>query len=902
MSQGSIEAGAIPGSKWLPALAMLPVLIGLLTLFGWSASIEVLTSIRPGLTPMNPMTAVGLIAAGLTAILYSRGGSRGPRPLSFILMTIGAAKLLEAGLGWHSIDNVLFAGSMSADVFGPGRMAPNTAGAFVLLGLAGLLLGRSKRFSIASQLLSACVALIALFALVGYMFGVAPLHTYSALRPMAVHTAVGIFISAICLASVERFGIAAILRDGGPAGAMARSVLPIAVLIPIAIGGARLWGERAGFYDTEVGVSIQVVANVTLTCGLLAFAIFMINRSDKARLAREAALRRSQEFAQVGHVHWSEPDPRPVWSEEAFRIHGLSAGVSAPSIREWSRLVHREDCEGFDKYLEAARLTGIDEEWRGRIVRPSGEIRYVRVHLTADRAQAASHPSLFGIVSDMTDLEQARRQAEDATRAKAAFLANMSHEIRTPLNGVLGFSELLMTAGLDDEDHAHASLVHQSAGALLHLLNGILDFSKIEAGSMDISPEPTRLPELLQDCVALVEPAARAKGVAIFLHVHDDVPPWALIDGLRLRQVALNLLGNAVKFTEKGFVALEARGDGKDNLVIQIHDTGVGIAADRQHAIFGEFVQADAAVTRRFGGTGLGLSISRRLAELMGGSLTLESQAGRGTKVELNLPMEVASGSARPDGASPPTGATSAHILLVEDDELNQRLATTILEKLGHQVELATDGLEAVAAMQRFERGEAAFDMIFMDIQLPRFDGLEATRRIRTLGPRSKGIPIIGLSANAYASDVAACLDAGMNDHLPKPFSIDSLSRATGRWSGRDKARAAARPCPDTVASLVPMFLAQCRAAAELVAELERALDAGASPAELASEVGRAAHKLAGTAASFGHPELGRAAAGADEYLAAWDGTTNVAAAKAFVSKLAVELAETLGEVTSEAA
>lgn len=553
MQQSTIEARLVREGGWLPLLALLPVAIGVLTLFGWALGLEGLTSIRPGLTAMNPMTAVALIAAGLIANLRCRGGSRLPQILSAALVTIGTAKLLEPALGWPAIDNIFFAGEMSSEVFGPGRMAPNTAGAFILLGLAGLLLGRGGgRSSTAAQFLSACVALIALFALVGYMFGVATF------RPMAIHTAVGVFISAICLASVDRFGIAAILRDRGPAGAMTRSVLPIAVLIPIAIGGARLWGERAGHYGPEVGVSIMIVANVTLTCGVLAFAIYMISRSDRVRIEGEAALRRSQEFAHVGHVQWSEPDPRPIWSEEALRIHGLDARAEAPTLGRWSEMFHHQDRDGFRDYVSAARSTGLDQEWRGRIVRPDGQIRHVRVHLEAYRLQDGSASSLFGIVADVTDLDQARRKAEHASSAKAAFLANMSHEIRTPLNGVLGFSELLMNADLDPESHEHATLVHRSADALLHLLNDILDFSKIEAGSMNITPEPTRLKPLLQECVALVEPAARAKGVAIFLHVNENVPPCAMIDGLKLRQIALNLLGNAVKFTEKGFVALEA--------------------------------------------------------------------------------------------------------------------------------------------------------------------------------------------------------------------------------------------------------------------------------------------------------------------------------------------------------
>ena len=857
---------------------------------------------------MNPLTALGLIAACLSIMLHSRGRLRPARALFGVLVMIGVGKLLEATLGSPAIDNLLFYRDMSPEVYGPGRMAPNTAACFILLGFAGLLLALGHRFCLASQIVSACVALIALFAVVGYMFGVPALYTVVALRPMAVNTSVGLLVSAICLAGVQRCGLVAILREGGPAGAMARSVLPIAVLVPILVGGARLWGEQASLYGLEAGVAISVVANVTLTCGLMAFAIFMIHRSDKARLEREAALRHSQEFAQVGHVHWSDPDPRPTWSEEAFRIHGLSAGSEAPTLLTWPELVHPEDRDGFRDYLATARLTGLEREWRGRVVHPDGEIRQVRVHLAADNIEGERDSLLFGIVPDVMELEVARRRAEHASRAKAAFLANMSHELRTPLNGILGFSELLMGAGLDEEHHEHASLVHRSANALLHLLNDILDFSKIEAGAVEIAPGPTRLADLLQECLSLVQPAARAKGVETFLHLHEDVPACAMVDALRLRQILLNLLGNAVKFTDKGFIALEASRSelgGKDQLVIGIEDTGVGIPADRQQAIFGEFVQADPSVAQRFGGTGLGLSISRRLAKLLGGSLTLESEPGRGTKVELTLPfVPVNKQPARAEPPPPRSEGGSSRILLVEDDLLNQRLATAILNRLGHEVEIAANGVEAVNKMHSFELGESEFDLVFMDLQLPDLDGLTATRQIRQLGPRASSVPIIALSANAYASDVAACLDAGMDAHLAKPFSIQGLTRAVDRWSRREANAAVPSISPEIVESLVPMFLEQCKDAADMVAELQAALDVGpgANPTKLAARVMDTCHQLVGTAASFGQTQLGRVAAETEECLAGLAGTDDFAKAYACVGDLRLQLAAALDAPTSVAA
>jgi CheY-like chemotaxis protein/HPt (histidine-containing phosphotransfer) domain-containing protein len=380
-----------------------------------------------------------------------------------------------------------------------------------------------------------------------------------------------------------------------------------------------------------------------------------------------------------------------------------------------------------------------------------------------------------------------------------------------------------------------------------------------------------------------------------------------MVDGLRLRQIALNLLGNAVKFTDKGFIALEAfrhEAGGKARLVVRIHDTGIGIPADRQEAIFAEFVQADPTVARSFGGTGLGLSISRRLAELLGGSLSLESQPGSGTKVELDLPLvSAAKINVREETALPRSDLPTARILLVEDDPLNQILATKVLNKLGHQVELAIDGLDAVDKMQRFERGEIDFDLVFMDIQLPKLDGLAATAQIRFLGPRSKCIPIIGLSANAYASDVAACLEAGMDDHLPKPFSTVSLARALARWTERSLGQASGSLNQEIVSDLVPMFLEQCSATKLMVLELEQALNAGLEThlTKLASEVREASHKLAGTAASFGRTELGRAAVEAEHCLAAFTDTSERTQASKSIKALSAELSAALEEARKAA-
>jgi len=471
----------------------------------------------------------------------------------------------------------------------------------------------------------------------------------------------------------------------------------------------------------------------------------------------------------------------------------------------WAEAIPPEDRERAHAAFQRLMCgDSIDSEYRIRT--PEAVERWILDRAFPVRDESGRVIRVVGIAEDITErkryeqeLVRARKAADAANQAKSSFLANMSHEIRTPMNGVLGMLHLLLETELSPTQKRYAEIANTSGKALLSLIDDILDLSKIEARKLALESTNFHLRRTMEDAVEYLRAQADAKSLGFFWHVGDDLPELVSGDPHRLRQVLVNLVSNAIKFTERGAVMVEARLEsltpGEVRGRFTVTDTGIGLAAEQSSRLFSPFVQGDSSTTRRYGGTGLGLAISKQLVEMMSGEIGVESRLGEGstfwftatfgtppsgTKVDLP-PSAAGRPAAEPNVVSfrkPPVQPRScrlARILVVEDNATNQLVMLAQLEKLGHRATAVADGAQALEALRR-----ESYDLVLMDCQMPVMDGYEATRRIRQSDQR--GIPIIAVTAHAMSGDREECLRAGMNDYLAKPVAIHALATTLTRW------------------------------------------------------------------------------------------------------------------------
>jgi signal transduction histidine kinase/DNA-binding NarL/FixJ family response regulator len=496
------------------------------------------------------------------------------------------------------------------------------------------------------------------------------------------------------------------------------------------------------------------------------FATVMMNLATRRGCGAQLAgvteamqVLRDQGLVDVARERWATPDDGALWRRA--RWTAAAAGLILAAVLVWNRMLRRqvrERTRDLSAALEAAQ------------------------RLTA--------------------------QAEVATRAKSAFLATMSHEIRTPLNAVIATATVLEGTSLDDEQRELVNVIRNGGDLLLSVVSDVLDFSKIEAGRLELDVTAFDLRALLHETAALMQRSAAAKGLRVNTRIDPDLPRWVKGDANRLRQVLLNLLSNAVKFTVRGTIDLTAHAARPAAgepwaCEIAVTDTGIGIPADRAAVIFDPFTQADSSTTRRFGGTGLGLTITTHLVKLMGGSLAVASTPGAGSVFTLALRLEEAAPEAvAPALSGSPERWRGWRVLLAEDNPVNQLVQRKILQKLGIACDVVANGREAVA-----QASHVAYDVVLLDLQMPEMDGLEAARRLGNLPNRPW---LVAVTADVFADRRAECRDAGFDDFVSKPLTVEDLAAAFGRVADRVEPRAAQRSffLPDVNISLAPAEMA----------------------------------------------------------------------------------------------
>lgn len=549
----------------------------------------------------------------------------------------------------------------------------------------------------------------------------------------------------------------------------------------------RAMKEGGSDYISKHLLNPEAVAKVLLSAMRTHQAELERERTAYALSKSESRLAEAQRIANIGSWEIDLERNTGYWTEQVFRILGYERTKSLEvSFQRFLSHVHADDLERAASDYAACVRDGIPMITDIKVLTKTGEIRQVEVQGKAIRNDKGNTRKIVGTVQDITHrksieqaLIEARNMAERNAKAKEEFLANMSHEIRTPMNAILGFGKLLAETPLNPQQQEYLHAIDASGEALLAIINDILDLSKIEAGKLYFEHHPFSLSEMLKSLSAIFQPKAKENEIEFEWLLGPGVPDMLEGSATRLNQVLMNLLGNAFKFTSHGEINIEVKLKSQEGdqlrLFFEVADTGIGIPEDKLESIFESFTQASNDTTRKYGGTGLGLTICKRIVELQGGRIGVQSEPGEGSvfffELDFKIPSEQTISQTKIQESKTSVSSKSLNVLFAEDNKMNQRLATIVLEKLGHRVRLAETGTQVLHYIQ-----QETPDIVLMDIQMPEMDGYEATKLIRESNQTEiKNLPIIALTAHALREEVDKCLAAGMNAFISKPFQAQTL-------------------------------------------------------------------------------------------------------------------------------
>ncbi len=819
--------------QFVPICVATGLFVSAMVLLGWAFDISTLKSILPEYIAMKANTAIGLLLVSVTLGFYQEekffSSTVIIRILSVVVFLIGALTICEYAFGFDfKIDEFFFRDHVPPGArFPPGRLAPITAINFIFISLSFFLTtGRLKLYKLA-QFMIFISFLISFQALVGYFLGITYSFGSAFYTQMAFHTAVMFIVLSLGILWARRdYGLVAVISAKTMTGQMGRGLIASATVIPAFVNALQVYGQRLGFFNADFGTLIVVMGNVVFFLVIILWTSMVMNRTEiKQRMAedklREAnlSLERQVESRTLAFQK-SEANIRAIFDSSLDAIVGID---SDGSVIQWNpratvifgfsadeaigqkmtdliipKRFHESHANGMKRFLATEKGSILNQSIELVALRKSGEEFPVQLSISAINVDGKYTFTSF--IADITkrksdelqmkrlneQLTQIALEAKQASELKTNFLANMSHEIRTPINGVIGMAQIMMDSKLDPEQQEHLQIIRGCANSLLMIVNDVLDLSKIEAGKMTLEDIHFEVASLVRDTCKSMQYLAESKNLKLNLEIDDACVANVLGDPGKIRQVLLNLISNAVKFTEVGSITIRATiASTKESSLkfrFEVQDTGIGMTPEVASKLFQPFQQADSSTTRKFGGTGLGLSICRHLIQMMKGEVQMKSLIGSGSLFWFELELKKAEGVVFQSSKPLSLQAIKLKILVAEDNSINQKVAAAMIQKLGHEFKIVSNGKECLKVLE-----SEKFDMILMDCQMPELDGYEATKMIRQNHEKKwdPKIPIIAMTANALSRDRDTCLAAGMDDFMSKPVDFEKLDAITQQWAKR---------------------------------------------------------------------------------------------------------------------